>query len=715
MIPRPALNICATPRFKKCSYDEGGEFHPTCPGWERMQLETKQAEKKDEKERWFQRGMALCALCETEVDECASQPCHNGGVCTGVLAGYVCKCSLGYGGQSCDTVVSPDFDLVFHRASTTDYVLLRTIPTLHALSVCLWLRTNDFTNYGTILSYAAESNWLTTSDVNVFTLYDYGGLRMSINGEIARTDLVLNDGRWHHLCVTWQGAGGEWSLYINGSKVIEGAALGNDTIIEGGGYLVIGQYQDWLGGGFNSRESFVGEMSQLNVYDEVLLPSVVAELANKTSCNMASAGNVVAWTDMLDHTLGDVRVVNEAHCLDANACVFPDVVPCSTKRRCTLGSYYCDQCREDMPGVDCRLFQCLCLNGATCTEKDNVCDYDIDCVCTDGFTGRYCEFQLESCDSNSCSNGGTCVSDDHQVPCLCPDGFTGSRCENQHSLLIPTTPPDYCTNVKCLNGGTCTVLADGFHCYCQEMFKGRYCYTKREKRGTQTAAVDLSVWNYVLLVALTIALLICLVVLMHQRCRRINRSWKRNNFGEGIALNRINNDVPRMITPEPPTPPPRPIDFFDHKDKLDENIYSEISDVPILYIVAKDLQKRHSSDIEHAGLGRRFPSKRGREMNHDRGAKPLPDLGNVTDESGYLSPCQGPAPPGYHELDASCKQANLSVERIYLTPISDEEAEELEQEKRAKKSGKERPGMAGKINRSFVDDDLLPGSEVVSV
>ena len=59
----------------------------------------------------------------------------------------------------------------------------------------------------------------------------------------------------------------------------------------------------------------MGEMSQLNVYDEVVLPSVVAELANKTSCNMASVGNVVAWTDMLDHTLGDVRVVNESHCL----------------------------------------------------------------------------------------------------------------------------------------------------------------------------------------------------------------------------------------------------------------------------------------------------------------------------------------------------------------------------------------------------------------
>ena len=78
---------------------------------------------------------------------------------------------------------------------------------------------------------------------------------------------------------------------------------------------VSGQDQDTLGGGFNSRESYVGEMSQLNIYDEVLLPSVVADLANRTACNMAAAGNVVAWTDVLDHALGDVRVVNGSHCL----------------------------------------------------------------------------------------------------------------------------------------------------------------------------------------------------------------------------------------------------------------------------------------------------------------------------------------------------------------------------------------------------------------
>ena len=50
MLTRLVLNICATSRFKKCSYDKGGEFHPTCPGWERMELVTKLAEKKDGKE-----------------------------------------------------------------------------------------------------------------------------------------------------------------------------------------------------------------------------------------------------------------------------------------------------------------------------------------------------------------------------------------------------------------------------------------------------------------------------------------------------------------------------------------------------------------------------------------------------------------------------------------------------------------------------------------
>ena len=158
-----------------------------------------------------------------------------------------------------------------------------------------------------------------------------------------------------------------------------------------------------------------------------------------------------------------------------------------------------------------------------------------------------------------------------------------------------------------------------------------------------------------------------------------------------------------------------------------ENIYADVSD-DLPYSTDHQPQPR---DTDHVGLGQRFPSKRGREVNHDWDTKPLnvslPDLddkkGNVTDDASYLSPCQGTPPPGYHELltkstpvgrppAASCQQANLSVESIYLTPISDEEAEELDQEKKGKKRVKERPGVEGKRNGSFVDDDcyLAPRS-----
>ncbi len=38
----------------------------------------------------------------TRVDECASNPCQNGGACTDALNGYTCSCPITFGGIHCE-------------------------------------------------------------------------------------------------------------------------------------------------------------------------------------------------------------------------------------------------------------------------------------------------------------------------------------------------------------------------------------------------------------------------------------------------------------------------------------------------------------------------------------------------------------------------------------------------------------------------------------
>ena len=93
--------------------------------------------------------------------------------------------------------------------------------------------------------------------------------------------------------------------------------------------MFVGQEQDAVGGGFNVEESFVGEMSQMVVFDYALSPDEVAELATpqKGSC-AAVYGQLLSWTDVLIGLRhGDVIVVNQSRCLgERDSALFSDTV-----------------------------------------------------------------------------------------------------------------------------------------------------------------------------------------------------------------------------------------------------------------------------------------------------------------------------------------------------------------------------------------------------
>ena len=46
------------------------------------------------------------AECQTNIDECAEEPCRNGAACVDGIAEYTCNCLPGYEGDQCQTDIN---------------------------------------------------------------------------------------------------------------------------------------------------------------------------------------------------------------------------------------------------------------------------------------------------------------------------------------------------------------------------------------------------------------------------------------------------------------------------------------------------------------------------------------------------------------------------------------------------------------------------------
>ena len=48
----------------------------------------------------------------TDIDDCSSNPCQNGGTCIDGVNMYTCNCGVGYNGDHCDTC---KFSVIFYN------------------------------------------------------------------------------------------------------------------------------------------------------------------------------------------------------------------------------------------------------------------------------------------------------------------------------------------------------------------------------------------------------------------------------------------------------------------------------------------------------------------------------------------------------------------------------------------------------------------------
>ncbi|MCI4668670.1 MAG: calcium-binding EGF-like domain-containing protein [Bacteroidia bacterium] len=75
-----------------------------------------------------------------------------------------------------------------------------------------------------------------------------------------------------------------------------------------------------------------------------------------------------------------------------------------------------------------------CQNGGVCIDGD--------CQCPEDFFGNECEFKLDPCTIQQCSDAGTdeCVETaSGDAFCRCGDGFSGERCEDLWTEAYPAS------------------------------------------------------------------------------------------------------------------------------------------------------------------------------------------------------------------------------------------------------------------------------------
>ncbi|CAL1588939.1 unnamed protein product [Knipowitschia caucasica] len=184
------------------------------------------------------------------------------------------------------------FQLTFPLRTNYMYAKVkRSLPEMYALTVCMWLKSNASPGVGTPLSYAVPGQ------ANELVLIEWGNnpMELLVNDKVAKLPFLINDGKWHHICVTWTTRDGVWEAFQDGVKRGSGENLAPYHPIKPQGLLILGQEQDMLGGGFDATQAFVGDLANLHIWDRKL---TVGEIYNLATCSSkAQVGNVFAWME----------------------------------------------------------------------------------------------------------------------------------------------------------------------------------------------------------------------------------------------------------------------------------------------------------------------------------------------------------------------------------------------------------------------------------
>ncbi|XP_061041844.1 mucosal pentraxin-like [Eubalaena glacialis] len=185
---------------------------------------------------------------------------------------------------------------IFPKESNKAHVSLipRVKKPLKSFTLCLKAST-DLTRSYSLFSYSTRS---TDNELLLF-VDKVGEYKLYIGNTGVTFKVPLSPCASIHLCVSWKSASGIAELWVNGKPVgrkglRKGYSLGAEASI------ILGQEQDSFGGRFDAKQSFVGKIWDVSLWDHVV--------PLKNMCSSCYNGNILNWRALTYKARGYVVV-----------------------------------------------------------------------------------------------------------------------------------------------------------------------------------------------------------------------------------------------------------------------------------------------------------------------------------------------------------------------------------------------------------------------